>query len=210
MSEEIRPNSHKYRESLNKETIKHETKTIVSNDAIVDRKKSRGKKMMKSVFNKDIEDIRDYLIYDVAIPAIKGVGMNTLSMIFYGEPLYDNIFGEGAKKKKTYDRASYHKYYKGSSSRSKRNRRREEDDDDVDYQEIVLKKREDAEKIVDEMRYRISEEGSVSIAEFLDMINIPGNRSDNDYGWDRERDIGVKKVRDGWLVDVSEAKWIAD
>lgn len=205
MSEEIRPNSNKYRESLKKNEVNERGKPLLEDEAFISKKPSKKKKLIRSIFNKDIEDIRDYLIYDVAIPSIKGIGLNVVSMMFYGEPIESDIFPGGKKKKKTYDRASY-----GSNrSSSRRNRRREYDEEeDVDYQDIVLKRREDAEKIVDEIRYRIKETGECSVAELYDMINVAGESADNDYGWTNGRDVGVKKIYGGYLIDVAEAKYL--
>lgn len=181
--------------------------SVVSKDALKRTKKPLSKKLMKQLFNADdISDMKDYILTEVILPGIGQFGMNALSVIFLNRPL-DPDFFSGGKKKKTYGRASYTSYYEKKREKERKKRRYYDDeDDDVDYREIVLKYQDDAEKIVDEMYYRIDEEGSVSVAELFDMIDVAGEASDNDYGWTRKGDIGVKKVAGGFLIDVNEAK----
>lgn len=181
--------------------------SVVGKDALKRTKKPLSKKLMKKLFNADdISDMKDYILTEVILPGIGQFGLNALSVIFFDRSL-DPDFFRGGKSKKTYGRASYSSYYEKKRDRDRKKRRYYDDDeDDIDYREIVLKYQEDAEKIVDEMYYRIDEEGSVSVAELFDMIDVSGEASDNDYGWTRKGDIGVKKVSGGFLIDVNEAR----
>lgn len=201
----LKPSSERLREESSKDREKRDP--IVNKDAIAKKKKTLGKKLMKKLFNADdISDMRDYILTEVVLPGIGQFGLNALSVIFFNEPLDTDFFPGKKKKKKAYDRASYSSYYEKKKRSKERSRRREEEEEEVDYQEIVLLHREDAEKIVDEMHDRIDEEGSVSIAELYDMIDVAGEISDNDYGWTKKGSIGIKKVSGGWLIDVAEAR----
>lgn len=199
----VKPSSERLKE---KESDRERSEPIVKKDAVVSKKKPLGKKLMKKLFNADdISDMRDYILTEVILPGIGQFGLNALSVIFFNEPLDSDFFSGRKKKKKAYDRASYSSYYEKKKKKD-RKRREEYEDDEVDYQEIVIRYREDAEKIVDEMHYRIDEEGSVSIAELFDMIDVAGESTDNDYGWTRKKDIGIKRVSGGFLIDVAEAR----
>jgi hypothetical protein len=56
------------------------------------------------------------------------------------------------------------------------------------------------------MRFRIGEYGQVSIAEMLDFMEITSNFNDNNWGWTRPNDIGIRRLNNGWLIDVAEAE----
>lgn len=60
------------------------------------------------------------------------------------------------------------------------------------------------------MRDYIREYDSVSVARLLDLFDLPGKYTDNNYGWTRPEDICVKRVREGYLIDVPEAEYLGD
>ena len=78
----------------------------------------------------------------------------------------------------------------------------------MDFRNIVLRQRDDAERLIEEMRRRIRNNDSASVADLLDLIDIPGRYTDNNWGWDDERDIGIRRVSSGYLIDVAEPKYL--
>lgn len=161
----------------------------------------------------DAKEVKDYLFFDIIVPGIKNAFMNTLNMLLFGEPYYDNRRNYGGRRDRerrtTY---SYDSLYRNSSDgRRSEKRRREryyEEDDRVDYRHIVLDTRDDAEEVIFQMRERIRKEGYVTIAELFDLVDVPGNFNDNNWGWDDERDIRLRRISSGFLIDVSEARYV--
>lgn len=182
---------------------------IVSNDQIVSTKKSLGKKFSDAFVTEDLKEVKTWLIKDNIIPGIKKGLLNILSMIFFGEQFYNSD-----DKGRYYpdDRTSYSSYYKGKSSSKRsdfKHYNQYDSDDKVDFRNIVLRNREDAEMIVEEMRRCIRNEDSASVAYLLDLIDEPSRYTDNDWGWKDERDIGIRRISSGFLIDVAEPRYIS-
>ena len=213
----LEPNSHKYKaEKANggNQDLKSREKVspIVKRDQVVSTKKPLSKKFAETFLTEDTKDVKSWLLMDVIIPGVKNTILDILSMMFFGE--VDNQRGRGRKRRDD-DRRDYRSYYGGSSSsRDRRDSRRCRDnsyydsDDRVDFRNIVLRNRDDAEELIEEMRRRIKVEGSVSVATLLDLVDVPGRYTDNNWGWDDDRDIGIRRVSSGYLIDVAEPKYL--
>lgn len=213
--DDLRPNSNKYKNDLlNNETSKgrEKLKPVVKKGGVVSTKKPLGQKFKDSFMGEDAKEVKDYLFFDIIVPGIKNAFMSTLNMLLFGEPYYDN--------RRTYDRRhrerrqnySYDSLYRNSSDNRRSERRRRdryyEEDERVDYRHIVLDTRDDAEEVIFQMRERIRKEGCVTIAELLDLVDVPGNFNDNNWGWDDERDIGLRRISSGYLINVTEARYL--
>lgn len=213
----LKPNSHKYKaEKANggnqDPKSREKVSPIVKRDQVVSTKKPLGKKFAETFMTEDTKDVKSWLLMDVIIPGVKNTILDILSMMFFGE--VDSRRGRGKKRRYDDDRRDYSSYYGGSStSREYRGSRRKEksyydSDDRVDFRNIVLRNRDDAEDLIEEMRHRIKSEGSVSVATMLDLVDIPGRFTDNNWGWDDDRDIGIRRVSSGYLIDVAEPKYL--
>lgn len=186
------------------------TKPVVSREGVVSTKKPLSKKMAETFMSEDAKDVKSWLLMDVIIPGIKNTVLDMIQMMFFGEI---DSRRHGRDRRDRYDRTSYSSYYRGNSSSSRSSysrssRDRYDSDDRVDFRNIVLRVRGDAERVVDEMKERIHKDGSASVADLLDLIDVPGRYTDNNYGWDDERDIGIRRVSNGYLIDVSEPKYL--
>lgn len=213
----LEPNSHKYKaEKANggnqDPKSREKVSPIVKRDQVVSTKKPLGKKFAETFMTEDTKDVKSWLLMDVIIPGVKNTILDILSMMFFGE--VDNRRGRGKRRRYDDDRRDYSSYYSGSSSnRERRSSRRKENsyydsDDRVDFRNIVLRNRDDAEDLIEEMRRRIKSEGSVSVATLLDLVDVPGRYTDNNWGWDDDRDIGIRRVSSGYLIDVAEPKYL--
>lgn len=189
-----------------KEKAKVEVTPIVKKDQIVTVKKTWLSRFMDSFISEDAKDIGDYILNDLIIPGIKDTVLSTIERAFG----YSGDRRYRSDKRDDRERVSYSSYYRSSSRRDEPKRRRIEEDEKVDYRNIVLRNREDAEDIADKMNYYIHEYDSVSVAMLFDLIDMPGRYTDNNWGWTREGDIRVRRVRNGYLIDVPEAIYIGD
>lgn len=213
----LEPNSHKYKAEKanggNQDPKSRErVSPIVKRDQVVSTKKPLSKKFAETFMTEDTKDVKSWLLMDVIIPGVKNTILDILSMMFFGE--VDSRRGRGKRRRYDDDRRDYSSYYGGSSSnRERRSSRRKDDsyydsDDRVDFRNIVLRNRDDAEDLIEEMRRRIKSEESVSVATLLDLVDVPGRYTDNNWGWDDDRDIGIRRVSSGYLIDVAEPKYL--
>lgn len=207
----LEPNSHKYKAEKEARKSREKISPVVDRDKVVSTKKPLGKKFAETFLTEDTKDVKSWLIMDVIIPGIKNTILDIISMAFFGE--IESRSRRSRSRRDRDDRVSYSSYYRGSySDRRDHNSRRKDDyydsDDRVDFRNIVLRDRSDAERVIGAMRDRIRSDGSASVADLLDLIDVAGRYTDNNYGWDDERDIGIRRVSSGYLIDVSEPKYL--
>lgn len=179
------------------------SKPIVSSENVVSAKESIGKKIVKSFIADDVNDIKSYL-FEEGMNALKNWMLDGLERMWFKEV-------RGRNRKSGYDREkpSYSSYYNGRKTSSDRREKRENSKDErVDCRNVVLKYREDAEKVVRTLKERIRDEECVSVAELFDLIDVPGDYVDNNWGWKDERDIGIRRVSNGYLIDVAEPVYL--
>lgn len=185
------------------EKERSKVKPVVSRENVVSAKEGLGKKIMRSFIADDVDDIKSYL-FEEGMAALKNWMLDGLERMWFKE-----VRGRDRRKNGyDYDRSSYSSYYKGKENKKSDTRREYKKEEKVDCRHVVLKNREDAEKVVQAMRERIREDETVSVAELFDLINVPGDYVDNNWGWDDERDIGIRRVADGFLIDVAQPKYL--
>lgn len=207
----LEPNSHAYKaEKARNEAAqnKEKIKPIVSHDQIVSTKKPLGKKFAETFMTEDAKDVKTWLIMDVLIPGLKNTILDVISMMFFGET---DSRSRGSSRDRG-GRTNYRAKYRSSSDRDDRRRRddRYDSDDRVDFRNIILRNRADGEDLVNKMKERIEDTGSVSISELLDMIDAAASSryTDCNWGWDDPRDVGLRRISSGWLIDVAEPRYL--
>lgn len=206
-------NSHKQKaeKAASSQKSREKISPVVNREQVVSTKKPLSKKFAETFMTEDTKDVKSWLLMDVIIPGVKNTILDILSMMFFGE-----IESRSRRRRRDRDdRVNYSSYYRGSSDRRDRDSRRHRDRDDrydsddrVDFRNIILRHRDDAERVINAMRDRIRDDGSASVADLLDLIDVAGRYTDNNYGWDDERDIGIRRVSSGFLIDVAEPKYL--
>lgn len=209
--EDLEPNSKKYKEEkrhADDEPSKEKPpklKSKVKKNDIVQTKKSLGQKFQETFIQEDIKTVRNYVVDEVVLPGFKNLILDCLSMFFFKEA-YSGRRGRMDDDEYT----SYSSYYSSGRKKKKRKKERDEDYDDddrtVDYQNIVLKRKDAAQDIVDELRRRIKKYDRASVADLLDLIEVTGKYTDNNWGWTDPEDIGIRRVSNGFLIDVADAE----
>lgn len=201
--EDLKPNSHVYKEKAKADEKPEKLTPAVKSGGVVSTKKSFAKQLSETFLEEDIKDVKDYIIFDAIIPGIKNLCLDALEMFFFG-----GGGGRSRGRSRDKEKTNYTSYYKSEYKRSRRRGRDEDEYDEpkTDYRNIILKYAEDAKEVVDQMRGRIKEYGQATIADLFDLVDITGKYTDNNWGWTREEDIGIRRVSSGYLIDVTEAK----
>lgn len=205
--EKIKGNSYTDRASSSQsmqEQGREKLKPVVkSEDVRIGKKKG---KFLKAVFQEEASELKERMVYDVIIPGIKHWILDGLNQMFFHGNYRDSYYSYG---RNSWERRDYGSYYRGSSSRFEDRKRGDRYyKEPVDYRNVVLKNRYDAERIVRELCNRIRDRGYACVADLFDLINVPGDISWENWGWKDERDIFIREVRDGWLIDVREAGYV--
>ena len=205
--EEFKPNSFKSKEPQPAKQEREHIKPVVSKDAVVSTKKSLGEKFAETFVAEDAANVKTWLITDVIIPGIKNTILDMLSMMFFGggsayhRPGNGSYYNYANKSNVSYGHyaSSYSNRYPQPSATTA------PVDEKVDYRHIVLRDIRDANAIVEMLWSRIDQYHQVSVAELLDAANLTGKYTDNNWGWTDKRDINVRRIAGGYLIDVAEA-----
>ena len=164
------------------------------------KKKSIFSSFSETFFGEDGQQVMDYIIHDVLIPAAKSTVLDMISggveMLFYGDR------SEGSRIERNRGRSSivsYANYYnrdreKPSYSRRERGRR---------VGELIFERRTEAEKVLEDMYDILEEYGQVSVADLYDLIKVTSNDFTNqNFGWVNLKNAHVSRVRDGYLLNL--------
>lgn len=199
--EEFKSNSYKSKmEAKNEQVPTRERKfEKVVTKPVKKKKKSGMAKLAETFIQEDISTVKQKIIEDVVIPAVKKILDDAISesihmLLYKGEP---RERGRGP-------RVSYDRYYS-----SYRDRDRDRDRDDrrderprprYSPEDIVLDSRGEAEEILAIMREALETYRNVSVADFYDLVGVTGDYTDNKYGWVDLQSARVVRVSDGYII----------
>ena len=193
---------------------KDELVPVVNKDQVTVGKKSLSSKFADAFISDSAKDVKDYILMDVIVPGIKDTIINCLEMIFFGGT--SNRSRSARVSRIGYDNTSYRAFYQSDYDSYGAPRRRERRDryrddgysDRIDYQNIIVRDRGSAEEIVTKLRGRIEKYGEATKSDLYELIDIPSRHVDNNWGWTDPRDIGIRRVSSGYLIDVAEAVYL--
>lgn len=184
------PNSHKSKEN----DVKEKKIDKIVNGKV--KKKSEARKLANIFISEDAGNVGSYIFTDIIVPALKktisDVITNGIDMLLYGE---------SRSKKKNQTSVSYKNYYE----RDNRDERYSERKRPYNYDEIVIDNRGEAEEVLARMDELIDVYGTVSVADFYELVGASGSYTDNKYGWTNIRDARVVRTRDGYIVKLPRA-----
>jgi len=211
--EEIRPNSHKYKETVSSEvdSTVGKLKPILSAGKARTQKKSGISRLTSTIISEDAQNVKSYILMDVLIPsfkkAISDIVTNGIDIILYGEA--------GHTKKSNASRVSYRNYYDqpadrfskggGGGTRYDNKSTRERGDTRAGavslFEDIVVDTRGEAEDILSRMSEYLETYPVISVADMYDLANITSfPHTYNNYGWKSVAEAKVIRVNDGHLI----------
>lgn len=174
----------------------------VTTSDVIARKPSLGKRIAQSFSGEDMHSVGGYLLFDVALPALK----NTISdMVSQG--IERMLFGDS---RPTSGRRTYTNYNRPSSvSRPPWERDREEPRSisrqaraNHTFDEIVLPSRGEAEMVLDRLSDQIEKYDVATVSDLYELVGITGSFTDDKWGWTDLRSARVRQVREGYLLDL--------
>lgn len=197
--EEYKSNSYKSKEEQKSPPIERQKLDKIVNGTVKVKKKSELTKFAEIFLPEDISNIKNYILMDVLVPAIKNtiedIITNGTRMLLRGEI--------GVRKgSSTASSISYNRYYdqkRYGESNSVQTRT------GYSYNEIILETRGEAEEILTRMDELIDTYGLVRVADLYDLVGVSGNYTDNKYGWTNIRNAKIVRVRDGYMIELPKA-----
>lgn len=197
---DYKPNSNKYKEQQKAAKEEKRAEKVVQGKVKV-KKKNEVRKFADVFVAEDARNVKDYLLMEVALPAIKNtiidLTTNGITMLLNGET--------GTKtKRRAGDYVSYRDY-------SNRDRDRDRRDASIrgrfDLDDLVFGSRRDADATLEQMEDMIDRYGWATVLDLYESADLGGSApwTANKYGWTSLRSAEVVKVRDGYVIKLPKA-----
>lgn len=187
---------------------KKKLKPIVKKGNVAKKKRTVVDKF-KDAFLGESENLGDYIMYDVLVPAFR----DTISDMGFGiiEKLFGNGRSRGGRSSNIVrDRGRSYVSYNDSNVNKRNSGGRDRDGDrrDVDrgtrarhdFENIVFANKWEAEEVLDTLVALTIEYGEASVRSFYELSNIEAEYTDDKYGWTNLRDSYVDRSRNGWVI----------
>lgn len=197
-------NSHKNKpEPKKEEKPKKEIESVVTGK-VIQKKKGFGHKFREVFLGMELKSASRYIAADVLLPALRNTIVEAttrgIERLIYG----DNA-PQGRRPGYGGPRVEYHRAnerfkpqqraYLPRENRPAVPRRQ-------DIADIILERREDAERVVEMLSDIIQAYDVVSVADLYSLVDIPSTYIDNNWGWSDIRYVNILQVREGWLIEM--------
>ena len=198
MSEEYKPNSHKFREGQTEALTDKKIQKVV-HGKVKTKPKSGMSKITDVFISEDAANVKSYIVMDVLVPAVKkaisDIVRDGIDMILYGE-------SRGRRSSTSSSYVSYRDYSRSDDRDRFRDSRTRSG---YNHDDIILESRGEAEEVLTRMDELIDTYGVVSVADLYDLIGKSCEYTDNKYGWTNIRNAEPIRVRDGYMLKLPKA-----
>jgi hypothetical protein len=176
---------------------------------VTSRKIPWWKKIGQSMIADDAQNVGDYILTDVFIPAIKTLIVNIVeagtNRVLFGGSIHRRTslgFGARSLRNTPYDRLSTDRdrYYAGGDRRPMTREARARHD----FDEVVLESRSEAIEVVETLADRIDRYRAATVADLYDLVGVTGSFADQRWGWTDLSTADVRQVRGGFLLDLPQ------
>lgn len=221
---EIKPNSHRYKDSMTSE-VKTEVKTevkpevatppklqpVISSGRAHIQKKAGINKLTGNPLSEDAQNVKSYILRDVLLPSfqrmVSDIVTNGIDILLYGET--------GHTKRSNASRVSYRNYddrydrnktdnrrdYRDSRDNRDRNNTRSNRDSVSLFEDVVVDTRGEGEEILSRMSEYLEAYDVISVADMYELANITTcPHTYNNYGWKSVAGATVERIRDGYVI----------
>lgn len=194
-------NSNKQKAKAAKEGAEGEkrVKKVVTTE-VIQRKSPFFKRVTKSFVGDDANSVAQYVLADIILPRVQELIVDAISQgtsrLILGDGSSSRIRARGSN-----GHVSYNKAFGG---KAKESRRASVDADDTD--DFVLATRVLAEEVLEALGDIIDQYDVATVSDLKELVGVTGNFTDDKWGWSDLRGAHVRKVRDGYLLDLPKVK----
>ena len=167
---------------------------------VVKQKSSFATKFKESFFGEN-DNIGDFVLYDVLVPAFK----NTLSDMGFG--IVEMLFGRGSSRNGGCNNRilrdggrSYISYNDISRGRDDRREINYGDRARHNFENVVYTSRGEAEDVLSHLVDLIAEYNEATVGAFYELSGIDSSPADYNYGWTNLRDAYTDRARNGYII----------
>lgn len=193
------------------ETPKRPEMQKVTEGQAIERKPTFGKRLTQAIFAENVNDVGEYLFWDLAIPFIKNALIDAISeganRMFNGSPR-STASNPQARRAARVNYTSYGRVSSGSPERRPgpaSDAARYHNVDDDSFSDIIVATRGDAENVIEGLRAYIDKYGTVTRSNFLAAVGRTGNFVDEKWGWDNLDSAHAVRTRSGgYKIDMPD------
>ena len=183
-------NSVKNRENT-PELPEKRVESVVSGDNVIKKKKTGFQKFVSAFVNDDVDDVGSWIVHDVLVPSLKRLIDDTVHGLLYS----------GERRRDTEKGRAYTGHVSYSSiSKNGPQQQKPTGNSILDYDDVILNNRGDAEMLLYKLQEIVEEYGSASVADLYDLAGISHSFVFNKWGWSDLRSAQVVRVREGYLI----------
>lgn len=209
--DETRYKSNSYKARAAEEEKKEVQKVVKG--SVRRHEKTTGEKIKESFFGENVDNIGDYLLFDILIPSAKEIFDTFITsakdIILYGEVREQSTRNRGGRG----SYVSYDGYSRGGNNRRRKDReisrRARFDFTDIEFDDL-----DDIDEVIAELKDIWSVYNEISVAQFYQASGYPVSPVDSNWGW---LDIRAFTTADAYKVksrnpdtDELETKWVLD
>lgn len=204
-------NSNRQREESRGERPDEKKVERVVESTVVRRKKPLGKRFAEIFFGGDSKGVLGYVASEVLLPAARDALADAIT-----QGVERLLFGDAQSTSRRTGRrpgtTSYVNYGRYSQSTTSNPRREEprvghrRSRTSHDFDDIVLATRVEAETVIERLFDLIERYGQATVSDLYELVGISGNFTDEKWGWADMRGSGVRRVREGYLLDLPKTE----
>ncbi len=178
-------------------------KPIVKKGNVAKKKRTVIDKF-KDSFLGESENLGDYVLYDVLVPAFR----DTVSDMGFG--IIERLFGGGRSggrggynSRIVRDRGKSYVSYNSVQNDNRRDSKRDFDNNSRarhNFENIIFTNKWEAEDVLAHLVELSIEYGEATVRSFYELSNIEADYTDDRYGWTSLRDAYVDRTRDGHVI----------
>jgi hypothetical protein len=167
------------------------------------RKPSLAKKFGETFIADDVSNVKNYLFFDVLVPAIKDTIVN-----FVTNGINAVIYGDTRPRQSRFNQPYGNRPYTSYSSYSRPSTRPEgsfRSGREIRYsqeKEPIVESRYDADLVLEELNNCICEYDQATVGDLYDLLGFDPDHTDYKWGWTDLSSATVRKVPGGWLIDL--------
>lgn len=171
-----------------------------------ERKKTMADRLRETFIAEDIADVKNYIFFDVIVPAVKdtvvNVIVNGINAVVYGDTRVKNSrFSAPYSNRNTQSYSSYGSHTPYSSMA--RNKPPEGSfRRGYSRKEPIVETKYDADLVLDELNGVLYEYDQATVGDLYDLLGFETENTDYKWGWVDLSTATVRKVSEGWLIDL--------
>jgi hypothetical protein len=213
--EDFPPNSYTSKDpeksSARREELPKKIEKVVVGE-VVQRKKPFGRRVKEAFIVGDSQTIWNYIATEVVVPAAKDLIADS-AVSFVDRLLFGEGGGYSRRPRSGRYRQDSDKYtnYSRQTARTERRRPPWEPERQQrsrrlpqvhEFQEIILETRAECEEVIEQMFNLVEKYDVATVSDLYDLIGVESNYMDDKWGWSSLRHFEIRRVRDGYLLDI--------